>query len=475
MSKSTAVRYPDSINMESILFNTDSYKISHWLQYPKDTLELYSYIEARGGPFKESLFFGLQYLMRKYLSNPFTKEDLQQAVEFYKVHNNTFNENGFKHILNKHGGYMPVEIRAVKEGMKVPVKNVLTDVRSTDPAVVWVGGWVEAMLLRSIWYPTSVATLSYEIKKLINIAWIRSSDSPKEDMLFKLHDFGARGVSSLESAAIGGAAHLINFRGTDTISGAILPMNHYGLKGPAGFSIAAAEHSTITSWGKENEVEAYRNMIETFGGSGFPYAVVSDSYDLLGAITHLWGESLKEEVMNAKGALVIRPDSGDPKTVVLQCLEIMAAKFGFTVNSKGYKVINKVRLIQGDGVNLQSIEEILDAIDEAKFSIDNIAFGMGGALLQGVTRDTMAWAMKCAAINRGGSWFDVFKDPITDPGKASKKGQLGLYKKNGQFYTDRQQNPGIDHTFHDYLEPAFRNGEILRHQNYEEIRALSEM
>lgn len=237
-----------------------------------------------------------------------------------------------------------------------------------------------------------------------------------------------RGVSSSESACIGGAAHLVNFMGSDTIEGIYTANKYYNID-MAGFSIPAAEHSTITSWGKENEVEAYRNMIKQYGKKDAIFAVVSDSYDIFNACEKLWGDALKQEVIDSKATLVIRPDSGDPEAVVHKCIEILGEKFGYIVNTKGYKVLNNVRLIQGDGVNPISIANILGRLAIYGWSADNIAFGMGGALLQGVNRDNFGFAMKCCALRVNGVWQDVKKDPITDTGKRSKAGRLSLYQK----------------------------------------------
>lgn len=241
-------------------------------------------------------------------------------------------------------------------------------------------------------------------------------------------------ISSAESAGLGGMAHLVNFLGTDTVEALRAARYYYGAP-MAGFSIPAAEHSTITSWGRENEVDAFRNMLKLFAKPGSIVAVVSDSYNIFNACESLWGTELKDEVINSGATVVVRPDSGDPATVVLKCLQILETKFGSTVNEKGYRVLNNVRVIQGDGINHESIQAILDAVLGDGFSADNVAFGQGGALLQAVDRDTMKFAMKCSAIFKGGKMIEVFKDPITDAGKASKKGVLELVEIDGEYKT----------------------------------------
>lgn len=246
-----------------------------------------------------------------------------------------------------------------------------------------------------VWYPTTVATQSWHIREIIRAALEKTSDRPAEELPFKLHDFGSRGVSSRESAGIGGLAHLINFQGSDTLEALRVARNHYGAD-IAAFSIPAAEHSTITSWGKEHEVDAYRNMITQFSRPGSIYAVVSDSYDLKNAINTLWGEELKADVIASGGTLVVRPDSGEPPAMVRLAVNALAAKYGTTTNSKGYKVLNHVRVIQGDGIDEQTIRQILGNLDVDGYSAENVSFGMGGALLQKVDRDTQRFAYKAS-------------------------------------------------------------------------------
>jgi len=290
-----------------------------------------------------------------------------------------------------------------------------------------------------------------------------SSDNPETEILFKLHDFGARGVSSGESAGIGGAAHLINFKGSDTIEG-IQVANWYYNTQMAGFSIPASEHSTITSWGKDNEEQAYSNMIKQFGGVGKVFACVSDSYDIFNACRTLWGGKLKPEVIDSGGIVVVRPDSGNPAEVVLKCLQILCGKFGHTLNKKGFKVLNNVRVIQGDGININSIREICKVITENGFSLDNVNFGMGGALLQHLNRDTLRFAMKCSAIRIGDEWQDVFKSPMGDKTKESKKGVLSLYKfREGPgtkitYVTGKREFFSKDPYYTEVLIPVYEDG-----------------
>ena len=449
---------------DSILFNTDSYKPSMFLQYPPNTTGVYSYIESRGGRFNKTVVFGLQGFIKKYLTKPITQAEIDAADEIWTAHGEPFNRAGWEYILKKHKGFLPLVIKAVPEGSVVPTSNVLVTVENTDENVPWLTTWVETPLLRAIWYPTTVATQSRNIKEIILDYLKKSGDESTID--FKLHDFGSRGVSSLESAGIGGAAHLVNFKGSDTMAGILYAKEFYNA-GIAGFSIPASEHSTITSWGKENEVEAYRNMLKQFARPGSLVAVVSDSYDIYNAAENLWGGELRQEVIDSGATVIIRPDSGDPLEVNVRLIKILAEKFGYTYNEKGFKVLNHVRIIQGDGVNEATIKAILGNYYLHGWSADNIAFGMGGALLQQLDRDTQKFAMKCSSAKINGKWVNVQKDPVTDSGKRSKAGRVTLYKDANGFRS------GVEDWEPSALVEVFRDGVMYNEISFEEVRQNS--
>jgi nicotinamide phosphoribosyltransferase len=455
---------------KNLILNTDSYKVSMWKQYPAGTTGVYSYIESRGGRYDRTVFFGLQAFIKEYLLAPITQADIDIADEILTAHGEPFNRAGWQYILDTHRGYLPVVIRAVPEGTVVPVKNVLATIENTDPECFWLTTWLETALLRAVWYGTTVATQSYTIKQVILDFLERTGDPSTID--FKLHDFGARGVSSLESASIGGAAHLVNFMGTDTISGVLFAREYYNA-GIAGFSIPAAEHSTITSWGRDGEVDAYRNILNNFAKPGSIVAVVSDSYDIYNAAENLWGGELRQQVIDSGATVVIRPDSGDPVEVNRKLIEILGSKFGYTKNAKGFKVLNNIRLIQGDGVNELTIRSILGAFMAMGWSADNIAFGMGGALLQIVDRDTQKFAMKCSAAEVNGKWIDVVKDPVTDSGKKSKAGRVTLWTNGTGEYVSSVDEPKqwADRGWTKALVPVYWDGKLENEITFEQVRA----
>lgn len=442
-------------------FDTDSYKVSQWKQYPKGAEYAMSYVEARGPKGGYTIFFGLQYIL-KQLKVP-TVEEVVGADNMAKTHfgrGDIFNLEGWMDVAEL--GYFPLIIRAVPEGTKVPNGNALVTVENSLPGYAWLVSWFETQILR-VWYPTNVATISHEIKTLIN-GFLQKNGTP-ETLKIKLHDFGSRGASTGESAMVGGMGHLVNFAGTDTLAAWMGAIQWYEADpGSLAFSIPASEHSTITSWGKDFEIDAFRNMIEQYGGEGSIYACVSDSYDIWAAIGK-WKE-LEPLILEKGGTLVIRPDSGDPvKTpvdVVMRCLDT----FGYTFNPKGYKVLpDHIRVIQGDGIEKETIRQILHNLDMYRVSSDNINFGMGGALLQKHDRDTSKFAMKMSGIIVDGEERDVFKDPVTDPGKTSKKGFLTLgVDEDLNYFTARRGEVKYDAMIDVY------DGEVINPQTFDDIR-----
>lgn len=448
---------------DNILLDTDSYKLSHWVQYPDKTTKMSSYLSSRGGKFQQVLFVGLQPILVR-LARGFTMKMVEEARVFAELHGEPFNYEGWKAMYEKHGGKFPVRIKSVAEGTAVPTGNVLVVVESTDPDFFWVVSWLETMLLRA-WYPITVATQSFNIKKMILSFLQQTADDPMAEINFKLHDFGSRGVSSEESSQIGGAAHLTVFQGSDTIGG-VRYANHYYKSTMSGFSIPASEHSTMTMWGgREGEVDAMRNMIKQYGKKGKIYACVSDQYDIYHAMEKIWGETLRDDIIASGATLVVRPDSGNPVEVLSRLCVIAEEKFGIQINSKGYKVFNNIRFIWGDGINFDSIRSILVKMTELGYSTTNFAFGMGGALLQQVHRDTQKFAFKCSHAIVDGKRVEVFKDPITDAGKSSFRGEVDLVHRNGRLMTlTGSDNIGS------VLKEVFVNGEIKVEFTLDDVR-----
>lgn len=457
------------------ILRTDAYKASHWRMDPPGTKYTMSYMEARSDDeFKSTVFFGLQYLIMQYLDSVrITYEDIEDAKKFYKAlfgRDDVFNYWGWRHILYHHKGVYPIRIRAVPEGSVVPAQNVLLTIENTDPRLPWLTNHFET-ILQQLWYPCTVATISRHMKQALAQALRVSSDLGPEALDYMLHDFGYRGSSSQETAAIGGAAHLINFKSTDTLAGIELLNFFYdydGSRSLPGASVPAAEHASITAWGRINEADAYRHILNEFD-EGI-VSVVSDSYDLHHAVEYIWGETLHQCVRAGEGkdrCLVIRPDSGDPRETLPWVLDMLGRKFGKTTNSKGcYVLPDYVRVIQGDGVNRESLEDIIDAVLNANWSIENLVFGCGTGLLNSSTRDTTGNAIKRCAIkfDENGRWLGVYKRPSTDPNKSSKPGYLHLDKRT----MSTVSTPVPEE--HDLLREVLVDGELIVQDDYETIQ-----
>ncbi|WP_374335367.1 nicotinate phosphoribosyltransferase [Methyloversatilis sp.] len=458
------------------LLRTDSYKLSHWSQYPRGTTALHSYIEARKAPLwasqESTVFFGMQAILQKL--KPFDIHDVEEAEQFAAMHGLPFNSAGWRNMLSKYNGNYPMIVKAAPEGLVIPTRNALVTVESTDPEFPWVGSYFEPFFLR-VWYPTTVATMSYEAKRALLVHYERTVDDHglHDKLKFALHDMGARGVSSGESAELGGMAHLVNFAGSDTIEGIVAARRFYNTKEMPAFSIPAAEHSTITSWGRDREADAYENMLNVYGGDGKILAVVSDSYDIINATKNIWGADLREKVIASGATLVIRPDSGDPEHLLPELLGILADRFGVKTNTKGYKVLQHVRLIWSDGIDSpRKISAIMFAVTGAGFSAENVALGMGGGLLQKINRDTFSFAMKCSAAEINGSWVDVVKTPINMPEKRSRGGRQILMTERGKTFTTIKSGDSYPWSNDSFpaLRTVYRNGAIDRSLTLDQVR-----
>jgi nicotinamide phosphoribosyltransferase len=453
---------------------TDAYKHTHWMQLPKGVTNMHSYLESRGGAYDYTLWFGLQGLIREYLQGVVVEQwMIDEAEEFLNkmFGMKYFNRSGWQRIVDEFGGKLPITIKAAPEGLVIPTRNILNSIQlSRDiEGLEFLVGFIESLFLE-VWYPVTVATLSYEIKQTIDKYAKKTGTTVSP---FHLNDFGLRGVSSLNSAEIGGAAHLVNFLGTDNLPAIKYAMDYYDTD-VCGHSVYATEHSTTTIYTKDKEVDAYRHFLLTCPKDAIASLVV-DSYDTYNAVGNLLGKQLYDLVVNRTGKVVVRPDSGNPVEVSVEVLQILKNRFGGTTNEKDFFVLNpRVGMIYGDGINRTSISAILENVVKHKFCVSNIVFGMGGALLQQVNRDTLKFAFKCSAAKLGGQhgeWIDVWKDPITDPGKESKRGRLKLVHDEYLGYATKRINESGD----DILETVFENGDVKRIWTFDEVKRNSKL
>jgi nicotinamide phosphoribosyltransferase len=462
---------------QNLLLLADAYKYSHHKLYLPGTTKIYSYLESRGGAFPETVFYGLQYFLKEYLEGQaFTSEDIDEAEELMNGvfgRGDVFKRANFEYILDKYNGKLPVKIKAVAEGSVVPIHNVLMTIENTDPKCYWLTNFLETLLMQ-VWYPCTVATLSHEVKKVVEQYFNETADDASKAAIdFVLNDFGFRGVSSVESAGLGGSAHLINFSGSDTVFASKFLKQYYNAEKVYGMSVPATEHSIMTLLGEAGEKKILEHVLNAYPEGIL--ACVSDSYNIFNTVENYWGGDLKEKVLQRKGTLVIRPDSGDPVKTLLKVFDLLFAKFGFVVNTKGYKVLPpQVRVIQGDGVDVESIPAIYKALKANGISAENLVLGMGGALLQKVNRDTQKFALKCSYAEIDGQPVKVKKHPLemNEEGelvksfKTSKAGRLKLVKAGNKYKTTSLDDNQLD----DLLETVFENGAITKQYAFEEIR-----
>ena len=467
---------------ENILLLADAYKYSHHKFYIPGTSKIYSYVESRGGLFQETVFYGLQYYLKEYLEGQvFTRHDVDEAEAFMNGvfgRSDVFRRENFDYILEKYDGRLPVRIKAAPEGLAIPVHNVLMTIENTDPACFWLTNFLETLLMQ-VWYPSTVATLSREVRKTVTKYFEATADEISKGAIdFVLNDFGFRGVSSVESAGLGGSAHLLSFMGSDTVLASRFAQRYYQAKEVYGKSIPATEHSIMTLLGPEGEKQIFRHVLEAYP-EGL-VACVSDSYNIFRAVEEYWGGEFKEEILKRKGTLVIRPDSGDPVRTLLRVFGILFAKFGFTTNTKGYRVLPpQVRVIQGDGVDYESISFFYEALKKNGISAENLVLGMGGALLQKMNRDTQKFALKCSYAEVAGKKMDVRKQPVEMDAdgklvtsfKTSKAGRLKLVKEAGEYKTIAQDER-LD--LEDVMEVVFENGEIRKSHTFEAVRGRAQ-
>lgn len=482
------MRHKSDIN---IFLLTDNYKLGHLRQYKPGTTKIYSYLTARSDKkLPKVLFFGLQYYLEKYLS---IKPEKWMVDEFVEYHNEMIGSTP-QDVIDKLNslvelGYIPLEIKAVPEGTILPVKNVLMTVTNTVPGFHWCVGFFESLLLK-VWNTCTTASYSLKYKELCK----RYSDLTCDNdghLPFQVHDFGYRGVSSEETAQLSGSAHLINFMGTDTIPAIKFLKTHYDAKAPVGLSVPASEHSVMCSFGQENELDAFKNMLSLYP-TGI-VSIVSDTYNLWNVLTN-FVDNLYEDIVNRDGKVVFRPDSGNPEEIIngtRECncntysvyennnekcepeckgaLELLWEKFSGTINSKGYKVLNpKVGLIYGDGMYYERFERILSTMKENGFASSNLVIGVGGLLLQQHNRDDQGYAIKATYAEIDGKPEKLLKDPVTDPGKKSHTGLLCLYKDDLGYFTADQCTHEQEQSGE--LKQVFLNGKITRKFTFDEVK-----
>jgi nicotinamide phosphoribosyltransferase len=544
-------------NEDNFIIMTDSYKMTHHLLYPDGLRRVYSYMEPRGGEMPYTVFFGLQYYIKKYIAGRrITAAKIEEAREANIAHFgfDCFDDTMWYHILNKHDGKLPLKIKALPEGTPIAVKNIVMDLENTDNEHCAALTNITETLLMKIWATCTVAAYNRIIKVLIVKYHALTSDLPEFLIDYMHHDFGYRGTSSEETARLMAAAAMTSFKGTDTMGGLSLVKKFYSPDGTTwaecmpGFSVIASEHSVMCSYGgRHKEAAAYLAIINKVKNhpkikSAKPLSgviilsLVSDTYNIYN-IPKILKELEKEFIgwTNDNGIplkIVVRPDSGVPANVLFGYNEvvkgicsdddvlsvapnalcqrvandmgitlaegivlvekglfgILMEQFGTTVNSKGFKVLHpQIGILQGDGVVYYRVNEFFQIMYHESYKIDTmmLVVGSGGKNLQAHDRDEQKWAIKATEVDIEESFvvttIPIEKNPITDPGKKSKKGDLKLAKiKEGDsryshenewmnFETLQEGQNGFKEA-ENLLVDVFENGEILVEYGYDEIR-----
>ena len=424
--------------MRNLILNTDSYKASHSAFYPRNSTGQFGYIEARAIG-KLVVPFGLQMFIKEYLMTPITQRDIDEAEDVLTTHGLGFaNKKGWERILAEYGGFLPITIKGVPEGTVSYSREPIVTIETNDAELFWLTSYIETALQRAIWYPTTVASNDYRRYQQVLAMYKETSGLPESAADFALHDFGSRGVSSAETAAIGGVAHLVNFKGTDNLAGLLAARKYYNCK-MAGFSIPATEHSVQCAYGDANQI-GYINRVLCETPVGGVVSIVLDGYDIFRDVELLCSK-FKEVIIENKLRVVIRPDSGEPLEVIPKLLSIADSHFGSKINNKGYSVINNISILQGDGIDNIVMYAIMREVRSLRYSAEMVIYGSGGNLLQRVNRDDFSFAQKTSAMCIDGEWVDTIKKPITDRSKTSKGGRfesldLVTFYENGKLLID---------------------------------------
>lgn len=480
----------------------DGYKVSHRAQYPQGTTQVYSNFTPRSDRFFSSpvadgklVFFGLQGFLQWFMvdlfNDAFFARPQEDVVNEYKAVMDSYlgkDAVPVDHIRALHNlGYLPLHIKSLDEGSKVPMKVPVLTITNTRDEFFWLVNYLETVLSAELWKASTNATIAHHYRKVCE-QWAVKTCSDMSHLDFQCHDFSFRGMAGLQDTMQAGAGHLLSFKGTDSIPSLLYARDHYtaGEDYFIGASIPATEHSVMCMGEKEQEIETFRRLIVDLYPQGF-VSIVSDTWDYWRVMTEYTRE-LKQIILNREGRVVFRPDSGDPVEILCGTgadddtrnartpeekgsVEVLWEIFGGTVNEKGYKVLDPhVGLIYGDSITLARADEILRRLEAKGFASSNVVFGVGSFTYQYNTRDTFGFAMKATwgAVNGEGRM--IFKEPKTDSGlKRSARGLLRVERDaQGELQLHDEQTWEQEKTGE--LKTRFLDGKLYNVDHFEQIR-----
>lgn len=475
----------------------DFYKTVHSEQYPKGVTKLVSYFTPRMSRLNgedKLIMFSLQSFIKEYLieyfnDNFFHKSKEEVLSEYNRILTYTLGAGSYRDekIAALHElGYLPLEIKAIAEGTRVPIKVPMLEISNTIPEFSWLVNSIETLLSCSLWHPMLSANVGYKYRMIVN----KYYDLSVEDNVPRaraLGDFSMRGQESLESATRSSAAFCLSFLNTATVPAIPFLEKYYNCdctKEPVAFGAISTEHSVMCSNAAVDgdEITMIRRLLKDI----YPnhnFSMVSDSYDYWNLVDNLLVEC-KGDILGHNGTFLIRGDSGDPVEIVTETVFRLWNIFGGTVNSKGYKVLNPhVKAIYGDSITPQRTEEIYQILVKNGFACNNVSLGVGSFSMQCLeqdgalnpyTRDTFGIAVKATYAEIGDKTYMIFKNPKTDTGNF-KKSQRGLcrvfHDENGDIiYEDGFDKDTFPYEKENLLESVFKNGQLLKEYSLAEIR-----
>lgn len=468
------------------LMALDFYKTDHINQYPDGLTKIVSNMTPRKSriPGIDSVvWFGLQYYIKEYLMKHWDAFFLDP--EYYIQHFEATVRGGVNpkynaDFLRKLGklGYMPLRIRSVLEGTVMPIRLPCMTIENTHPDFAWLPNFLETQISAEVWQAATSASIAYKYATAFKHYALSTGSDPKF-CFWQGHDFSMRGMASVEAAAKSGAAHLLSFHGTDTVSAFDWIRQYYNTNSFIGGSVPATEHSVMCAGGKDSELETYRRLINTYK-EGI-VSIVSDTWDFWAVITKIL-PALKSEIMSRNGKVVIRPDSGDPvdilcgnpkatneyekKGLIASLYDI----FGGTTNALGYKVLDShIGAIYGDSITLDRQHAILSRLLEKGFASSNIVLGIGSFTYQYTTRDTLGWAIKATYAEINGKPQALFKAPKTDDG--TKFSAVGLPHVDKNFVLTQNVDINTFNAENNMLKEVYKDGVLTYNQTFDQIRA----
>lgn len=474
------------------LLATDAYKLDHRRQYPKGTEFVYSNLTARGTRLPDvdaTVFFGLQAYLRQLQQRwqvffDLAPDELDAVLTAYEQFVTALlgpNDIGAEHFRQLHTlGYLPLRVKAVKEGALVPLRVPYLTVENTDSRFFWLTNYLETELSAQLWQPITSATLAWRNRTLLDRRAALSGD--EDAVKFQGHEFAYRGMTGTEAAAASGAGHLLSFCGTDTLPAIRYIQQYYpGNDGELiGASVPATEHSVMCAGGQDGELQTFDRLLQLYPAGTL--SVVSDTWNLWRVLTE-YLPARADEIRSRNGKLVIRPDSGDPELILCGdpnapagapehqgVVRLLAETFGTVMNDKGYRELDPhVGAIYGDSITYERADAITRNLMDQGFSSTAVVFGFGSYTYQYQTRDTFKMAVKATWVQVDGQGRDILKDPITDDGsKKSATGRLSVRRRDdGRPYLIEH----ADHECDDELQIVFENGQLLRSHTFAEVRA----